>query len=222
MNIRDGSVLFILACLVLSLALPVWADTSQAAVFGANSAREGSTTQVNNGGSLSYVKITNVAPIVNRIRIVNLANGSIVFDGCPVAGTTLYMPKGSYMITGWSAYGTEDRNAVVAVFTQAPDPVASPQEPKPAPQPTMVDGNAAPANQNMAPAYYNNGGLYYPYPNYGMPYGSPYVYPGLPPVPQSRYIWCTYCGKYHVPGGCAFTLPQKSVLDPYNPYWRGK
>ncbi len=214
MNIRKSVVLFVLVGMLLALSLTAFAGEGQTAVFGANSTRGGSISQVNNGGLMSYAKITSVAPIVNRIRIVNMNNNSVVFDGCPLVGATLYMPRGSYLVTGWSAYGTEDGNAVVALFTQAPDPAATPQDAKPAQQPATVNGNAVPTDQNTIPLYNNNNaGLYYPYPNYGIP--------AYLPVPRSQFMWCNACGKYHVPGGCAFTVHRKSALDPYDPYWRG-
>lgn len=187
-------------------------------VFGADSTQQGYITQLNNSGMASYIKIKSVAPIVNRLRILNLRNNNIVFDGYPKAGNTIYAPCGTYMVTGWSSYGTCDKNAVTVEFTDIPQAASENEadvKEKNNKQIT-VNGNPLQPTQNTTtiittgPAYNS-----YQYPYYN-------IYPPacIPATPQ--LIWCTYCGKYHGQSGCVWTIKQKSVLDPYNPYWRGR
>ncbi len=221
-------------CLIIciaSSALYAGDDDSKSVSFGVNSTSSGYVTQVNNRGSYNYAKVMNVAPVVNRIKVMNSSNNNIIYDGCPTAGATFYMPQGSYLVTGWSSYGTEDRNGVVISFTQAqaqaaPAPAASSS---PSGQVT-VDGQPLQPAQNTTTIYTDSPGSYnnpyyvngiYPY---GGAYGGAYYGPtGGYSLPGqcNGLIFCNFCGKYHAYGGCAFTMPNKNVLNPYNPYWRG-
>lgn len=188
----------------------LYADEIKLYYLGASSAAEGYTTQLNNQGAESYIKFASVAPIVNRMRIVNSANGNVMFDGRPEVGSTVYLPVGMYSITGWSSYGTEDIHAVAINFQQTFENVSKPLSPEKT-QPLTVDGNPLQPSLNTTTIYSYPGGYYY-YPNY---------YPAPCPPQNCQLIWCTYCSKYHSPYGCVYTMPRRSVTDPYNHYWRG-
>jgi hypothetical protein len=217
--------IFILSALLIvcmmCLSHPLIGEEMKLYYLGASSNASGYVTQINNQGIQSYIKFNHVAPVVNRLRIVNTANGTVMFDGRPEPGVSVYLPVGMYVVTGWSQYGTEDMNAVSIAFQSAPEPVTSP-----APAQVTVDGNSVQPSQNTTTVYTSPAGSAYPYyyyPDYGN-YINCNTYcppPGPCPQPAPSYIWCTYCGKYHAPGGCAFTMKRKSVNDPYNPYWRG-
>jgi len=227
-----GLAFICLIVLIASSALYAGTDENKSVSFGVNSSSGGYVTQVNNRGTYNYARVMSVAPIVNRIKVMNSSNNNIIYDGCPAAGATFYMPQGSYVVTGWSSYGTEDRNGVVISFAQAaPAPAATPSttaSPSTSGQVT-VDGQPLQPAQNGTTVYtdspgsysnpYYNTGIYL---NGGVPYGGIYVGPGYGvPGQCNGLIYCSLCGRYHRYGGCAFTMPNRSVLTPYNPYWRG-
>lgn len=211
MIFRHVSMAILILTVTLFLAFPVIGDEPMVYYIGANSTAAGCVTGLNNQGVQSYVKFGSVAPHVNRLRIVNKANGNIMFDGKPDAGQTVYVPAGAYTITAWSAYGTDDPCAVSVTFQSAPEPPpAAASTPTASPSQDTVD--SYPSDQYNPGGYYPG---YYPYPGGYDPAHRPN------PRPTCQLVWCTYCGKYHPPGKCVFTMKTKSVLDPYNPYWRG-
>lgn len=231
----DLAIMCLLIC-IASSALYAGTDDGKSVSFGVNSTSGGYVTQVSNRGSYNYAKIVSVAPIVNRIKVMNSSNNNIIYDGCPTAGATFYIPKGNYLVTGWSSYGTEDAGGVVISFTQTQTQTETQSAPAPSASPSpsgqvTVDGQAVQTNQNSttiytdSPGSYNNpysgSSIYY---NGGYPYGGIYLSPGSGyswPGQSRGLIFCQYCGKYHVYGKCVFTMPNNSILDPYNPYWRG-
>ncbi|MDQ7822886.1 MAG: hypothetical protein RDV48_08845 [Candidatus Eremiobacteraeota bacterium] len=245
-----------LVALMISLAIPLQAaDEAKMVQFGANSTPSGYVVQLNHRGNQCYMKITAVAPIVNRLRIVNAANHSVMYDDRPTVGKVVYIPAASYLVTGWSGYGTEDTHAVTTSFAVTHDSAApssasssssstassssspqssqsssqsSPQSsqssaPQPsssssqgaASQPITVDGNPLQAGSSGSTlTVFSTGSSYgYPYIPLGYPYGAVVM-------PQSPFLWCTACNKYHGQNGCVFTQYVPSILDPYNPYWR--
>lgn len=231
----DIATMCLLIC-IASSALYAETDDGKSVSFGVNSTSGGYVTQVSNRGSYNYAKIVSVAPIVNRIKVMNSSNNNIIYDGCPTAGATFYIPKGNYLVTGWSSYGTEDAGGVVISFTQTQTQTEAQSAPAPSASPSpsgkvTVDGQTVQTNQNSttiytdSPGSYNNpysgSSIYY---NGGYPYGGIYLNPGSGyswPGQSNGLIFCHFCGKYHVYGKCVFTMPNSSILDPYNPYWRG-
>jgi hypothetical protein len=230
-NIFTGVVVILF---LWSLSIFACADEGKTVSFGVNSTPGGYVVQLNNHGTNNYAQFISVAPIVNRLRITNITNNNVVYDAHPTPGTMLYLPGGSYVVTGWSSYGTEDGSAITVTFTQTPpeQPAAKTEAPKE----TQVtgDGNSREPAQNSTTIYSSSPDYnYYPYPGSIAPYNKNYPSNNNPPFnntcnkpgrpnPQPQLIWCTYCGKYHQPGGCVFTNQQNTVNDPYNPYWRGR
>ena len=199
----------ILSCIVFA-TFSIRGEEEKIYYVGTNSNQSGCVTQLNNQGAQNYLKFVSVAPIVNRIMIVNQDNGAVFYDGKPEAGATVYVPKGRYAITGWSAYGTDDANAVTISFQNTP---ATPAAKATASEQITVDGTPVQSSQDQTIIY--DSGIY-------GGYSYPYYYYGTSPRPTPYpYMWCTACGQYHKPGGCIFTKKTNSILDPYNPYWRG-
>jgi hypothetical protein len=222
MAIRNHAILLIIVSLILMFAAPIGADEGKTVSFGVNSTAGGYAMQVNNRGGMNYAKFIGVAPIVNKVRIVNLTNNSIIFDGRPTIGTTIYMPQGSYRVTGWSAYGTEDTSGIVAVFTQAPDqPVPQTQAPQTqapqtqAPQTqqpqtqqtqtpqTQTPQTQAPQTQATPPTGVN--GNFVP-PGQDTPIINNNGYPGGNSYP--------YYPVYNYPGGVPYVYPAPPVTQP--------
>lgn len=235
-----GLAIMCLIICIASSALYAGTDDGKSVSFGVNSSSGGYVTQVSNGGSYNYAKVVSVAPIVNRIKVMNSSNNNIIYDGCPAAGATFYIPKGNYLITGWSSYGTEDTSGVVISFTQTQTQTQTQNQtqtqttsaPSASPSPSgqvTVDGQTMQTNQSSTTIYTDSPGSYNnPYNvnsiYYNSGYGGMYLNSGCGDSWSgqcSGLIFCHFCSKYHVYGKCVFTMPNNSILDPYNPYWRG-
>jgi hypothetical protein len=232
MNLRYFLIGMIFLLFSAMLCLAAAAEEGKTVSFGVNSMPGGYVLQLNNRGTNNYARFIHVAPIVNRLRITNSANNNVVYDAHPTTGTTLYLPGGSYVVTGWSSYGTEDENAITVTFTTMPTEQSPAQTDPPKASPAIVEGTPLQPTQNTTTYSSNPDYYYYPSPGFIYPYNGTFPSNNNPPFntslnkpnqpyPQSQLIWCTYCGKYHRPGGCAFTQKQHTVNDPYNPYWRG-
>lgn len=119
MTSRYVNTVILVIGLVILLTLSASAQTVTTVALGVNSSTSGYTVPLRIDPGMNFLTFARVSPVVNMMRIRDVNTGSDVYFGCPIVGTRIFLPTGSYEVTGWCAAYGDDTAAVVAAL--APD-----------------------------------------------------------------------------------------------------